>query len=441
MNMFFQTWGQFLVPEISGDRKWRDWLRPAEFCFLLLFAFFLPLREAPKTIFWALYTVIWLTNRFREGSFGGKWNFWDGIAIAWVGSGILAAVFAGIPRGHWKEWSALNDMVMCTSLLFCLRRAGYQAAQWTALFAMLTFSCLLTEGEGFWLWKVAHLNGALELKSVGHVNHSAIYLVISFGLAMSLALSYWASLSRGGRFVALLAPGLLLVGVFMCESRAAVGVAVALFLVLLVLGMRGGGLGKVKAGAALGLLVAALLLFGNGAIQKHRANLEANHVLSFRDQIWKRGMVAWRAYPVCGVGTGNFGLISDEQLKHLLEIQGKECADGEFFSPISHAHNIYVNTLVERGAVGILALLTFLLAWGASLLRCLPKVGDSCEHLMFWGGAFSGWFVTVVAGSVNTTLHHEHGLLAMMTLGGWLAWRRRESGSPGDLSGVSPQSS
>ena len=33
----------------------------------------------------------------------------------------------------------------------------------------------------------------------------------------------------------------------------------------------------------------------------------------------------------------------------------------------------------------------------------------------------SGWIVTAGIGTVNTTLHHEHGLLAALLLGLWLS--------------------
>jgi hypothetical protein len=39
---------------------------------------------------------------------------------------------------------------------------------------------------------------------------------------------------------------------------------------------------------------------------------------------------------------------------------------------------------------------------------------------LLWGAAASAWLVTVGAGAVNTTLHHEHGILAALLLGGWL---------------------
>jgi hypothetical protein len=39
---------------------------------------------------------------------------------------------------------------------------------------------------------------------------------------------------------------------------------------------------------------------------------------------------------------------------------------------------------------------------------------------MLWGGAAAALITTAAIGIVNTTLHHEHGLLAMLLLGAWL---------------------
>jgi len=38
-----------------------------------------------------------------------------------------------------------------------------------------------------------------------------------------------------------------------------------------------------------------------------------------------------------------------------------------------------------------------------------------------WGSAAAAFMVTAAAGLVNTTLHHEHGILAALLLGLWLS--------------------
>ena len=62
-----------------------------------------------------------------------------------------------------------------------------------------------------------------------------------------------------------------------------------------------------------------------------------------------------------------------------------------------------------------------LLAWLVGLLRSRPRAQDDDLEWILWGAAAGAWLVTVVAGTVNTTLHDEHGILSMLLLGLWLS--------------------
>ena len=106
------------------QKFWREWQRPIELSLLLLFVFFLPLREAPKNILWAAYVVTWIVNRVRERNFGGRWDGWDTLCALWIVAGYLSAIFAGIHRGDGNEVLAVNDLVKYVSLFWCLRRGG-----------------------------------------------------------------------------------------------------------------------------------------------------------------------------------------------------------------------------------------------------------------------------------------------------------------------------
>jgi hypothetical protein len=73
-----------------------------------------------------------------------------------------------------------------------------------------------------------------------------------------------------------------------------------------------------------------------------------------------------------------------------------------------------------------------LFAWGVTLLRNLPGASDPPLRWMLWGGAASALMATVAIGFVNTTLHHEHGLLAMLLLGCWLGSARKRTAIAGE---------
>ena len=65
----------------------------------------------------------------------------------------------------------------------------------------------------------------------------------------------------------------------------------------------------------------------------------------------------------------------------------------------------------------LLILLLLLGAWGLRLHRTLAWARMDPRQACVWVAALAGWSVTVFAGLLNTTLHHEHGLLALATLG------------------------
>ena len=102
-----------------------------------------------------------------------------------------------------------------------------------------------------------------------------------------------------------------------------------------------------------------------------------------------------------------------------------EAFDQRGYTLTSHGHSLYLNTLAERGAVGLAALLAVLAAWLCALLRNVPAAISAPIEWRAWGGAASAWMVAAIVGAVNTTLHHEHALVSMMLLGAWLSLLRR----------------
>ena len=101
---------------------WREWRFPVEFALLLALAFFLPLREAPKNLLWLAYVVTWVINRaWTTGAardFGGPWDRWDSLFLAWLGSGYLAALFAGIrtPEARTSRIAVSSSVSPCSWL-------------------------------------------------------------------------------------------------------------------------------------------------------------------------------------------------------------------------------------------------------------------------------------------------------------------------------------
>jgi O-antigen ligase len=135
------------------------------------------------------------------------------------------------------------------------------------------------------------------------------------------------------------------------------------------------------------------------------------------------GLAAWEKYPWFGVGKDNYGLITAGKVQSW-RTQARKDFDPADYYPSSHGHSLFVTTLAERGAIGLGALLAMLLGALAALLSWRPRPEDANLAWLAWGAAASAWFVTVGVGTVNTTLHHEHGLLSALIIGLWLSTLR-----------------
>jgi O-antigen ligase len=217
---------------------------------------------------------------------------------------------------------------------------------------------------------------------------------------------------------------LVLVSLVVTTSRAAVGVGFALLLVLGIAWWPRWRAPLAASVVAVGVMASLVAGFGAEVLRKQIDNAAAENVLSFRDGIWRMGLEGWTKYPWFGVGKDNFGRITPERVQLWRTEAGKDY-DATNYTHSSHAHNLYVNTLVERGAIGLATLLGVLIVAFAALLRNRPRPGDGDFAWLAWGGAASAWIVTAGIGTVNTTLHHEHGLLAALLLGLWLSTNRR----------------
>ena len=354
----------------------------------------------------------------RTRSIENHWGWSDTLVIAWIGLAYLAAAFAGLSHNAWAK---TGDVAVSALLFWMVARAGYSSRELRWLLGALVLSTVVGLAHGYWnLWSGNGRSGTLQLNSVGHVNHTAIYLAIMLGVCASWLFACWHAWPRNRRVVALAVAALMLVSLVVTASRAAVGVG---FLLVLILALAWWPRWRAPLLASLAVIaVASALIAGLGAqvLRKQLDNADAQNVLSFRDGIWRMGLAAWEKYPWFGVGKDNYGRISHELVRSWRTEAGKDYDEARYVR-FPHAHSLYVNTLAERGAVGFASLAAVLLASLAALLRYRPRPDDGNFAWLAWGGALSGWIVTAGIGTVNTTLHHEHGLLAALLLGLWLS--------------------
>lgn len=391
---------------------------PVETALLIAFCVFLPLFEAPKNLAWLGYVGAWLLNRTRARDFGGRWDLWDTLFAFWIASGYLVAAFSGL-KG--SELGGAHELARYALLGWMVKRGGYSAREIRWVLGALVASTVAGLAYGYWrLWSGAAKSGTLQLHSVGHANHTAIYLAIMLGVCASWLFARWQAWAAGTRAVALAVCALGLVSLIVTASRGAVGVGLAMMVILAAAWWPRWRAPLVASLAAMALVAAALVVVNPEVMRKQEVNAAAQNVLAHRDGIWRMAVAAWERYPWFGVGMDNYSRISHELVRTWRTEAGKDY-DATRYVRFPHAHNLFINALAERGAVGFAALAAVLLAWLLALIRERPRPQDGDLAWLAWGGAASAWFVTVAVGMVNTTLHHEHGLLAVLLLGLWLS--------------------
>src|SRR5437763_515850 len=388
-----------------------------EFALLLGLAIALPMFEGVKNIWWGLYALAWYANRLRRGAswvtFGGRWDGWDTLLAAWLVGTAIGAVFAGIHAAEWRGW---RDVFRMVSILWFIKRSGYGEREWLLLHVALQIGVTIAPIWALVALAWPHTYEGIQLNSVGHVNQSIIYIVICFGALLAAVSAYWATMRPWLRAAALAEVALLLVALFAAASRSAAAIAMVGALAFGVLWLRHSPrliLWVIIVTAAFAVVVAR---FDTDMRRKQEyAKASTSPLLNERFPIWQQAYVAWREFPMFGIGGDNFGRVDVDQVEQWARARGASY-DAATFVGTSHAHSLYLNTLAARGLLGIALLASLLIAWASTLLRHMPPTRDPPLYWLNWSGAASACVVSVGIGVFDTALRDEHGWLAFLLL-------------------------
>ena len=387
----------------------------------------LPSLEAPKNIFLVGYLLTRLTTEIIQFNKGMKlWYPWDTLFMTIVFTALLSTLFAGMP--HLEEWKGYS--VLMTAILsgWFLSRAQYSRENYQGLFMLIMLGAIPPLLWGLYQYLIIHTKPDLQLHSVGHVNHSAIYLAMIFGASLGWFLSHLHLNKFKFKFsnFYVLALGILslifFVSLIIGQSRAAFGVGIILgLLVTYFLGKNT----KIKIAGLISIISIVMLsiVLQTGVIEKQIANQKANDVLSSRDKVWNVSLEASRFHPLVGIGLSNWHFITIEELRVSVESRGEKFNPNNYWFP-GHSHNIYLSALVERGFVGLLVTILFMIFWMKHLISTFNWAKKTTQASYLWAGSLSAWVATYGIGFVNTTFHHEHAILACLFLGLYLSYTR-----------------
>jgi O-antigen ligase len=304
---------------------------------------------------------------------------WGWLRTPWVAVGlvvwlylVLVSALAADAAGAYSRSLPFGRFVLFGAALqhWLLVERGTRRAMLIALGAVIAFVALdsllqFVRGEDLLgqEFEDKRLTGPFAATVPGSFMVKTFFPVLGLALALAAA---WSPRWRNTLAIGLIL--LLALAVTLTGERIAL-VMVGLGLVPFFLLLRELRLPLLLAGlAALGLIVGSLALSPD--LRTRLIRHTAYDLSDFWDkrygELFRRSVRIWRSEPVIGVGLRNF--------RHL-------CANRHFkpLGPVedrcyTHPHQIYLEWLVETGALGFLGFVTMIGLWGRELIAGLKTV-------------------------------------------------------------------
>ena len=380
----------------------------AKFIFLTLMLIVLPTLEAPKNLFLLIFIVSWAFISKRERSWGGKWRLIDTIFLLWILADIVVGVNAVMV--HDQPANGTKDIIKFVLLGWVVSRSEFSTIQMTSLsviaiiFAVIPLAYTYLNCSG---------GSCIELNSVGHVNHTAIYLSIIYTLSLSLLVFSFKNISNYLRVALIITTGILAYVVIDTNSRAASGlISIITLMAMLYSIYHYRNWFSLITSILLISLASTIFIYNPPPVVTkfiHGSSLMGD---SSRHKIRNFSYYVFKIDPILGTGMGNFPNFTHDDIKDLVVQDGKPYNKKEFM-PFAHPHNIYYAYLTGGGLI-----LFSIFSWfWLKMIQIIYRVNKrSNEKWLVFGGTGVVMIVLGV-GWVNTTLAHEHALITMLALG------------------------
>ena len=385
----------------------------------------LPSLEAPKNIFLVGYLITRIISEIIQFKQGVKqWKGWDFLFITIIFTAFLSTVYAGF--SGLEEWKGYKVFLSAILIGWFLSRAHYSQNQYRIIFLLTVLAIIPPLLWGLYEYLIIHSKKSLEIHSVGHVNHSAIYLTMVFGATLGWFISQFDFKKKNEAtqlktILIGIMSFILFIYLIIGQSRGAFGVAVILGLCLLFSLTKDMKVSAIVIVTMLLVIISSMLLESD-IVQKQINNQKSDNVLSDRDRVWNVSIEASRFSPLLGLGLSNWHFIKLSQIQKSVEARGEAFNADNYFFP-GHSHSLYLSALVERGIVGLMVTLIFMFYWLYDLIKTFKWSKKSSTSYTLWAGSFSAWLATFGIGLVNTTFHHEHGILACLFLGLYISYK------------------
>jgi len=391
--------GERMIDKIHSVNNWSQAIFLSAFFGLALA---LPLAEALKQISVILIILLGIHLIFKK-ELNIEENLLTYSAIGLVLSSLISAFFA---FNTTEALKACIDIFRIIMIFLIIKTISLNINQLIIFNKILFFSMIVALLYGLYQFHFFPNPSPdeityLELHSIGHVNHSSIYLLLVFTIALT-----WL-FCRDNRFPDISIGFLLfiiigsLAGIFITGSRATMFTSLLLILLIFLLFF----ITKQYRNTKLLVILAILTIIPLMVLFSSEYSLERllwGFNMIHRDALMEASIRAWLEHNIFfGIGADN---------SHYINPQDYDVES--VFPAIPHAHNTYITYLLERGLFGFSLYIIFIFSVLIALLKQYAKTKD---RLVTAGLLI--WLVNFLISLVNTTFHDENALLMVLIWG------------------------
>ena len=361
--------------------------------FLVIVLFTLPVTEGLKQISLTLFVLAGIYICVKEKK---QFKF-DVINIS-LFIFVLATFISCFING--VSPSRALDPLRCMLFFFVVRSVGLEKINFKFLFFAL-FAGLITAFIPACVKKFTSNDpmALFELKSIGHVNHSAIFMLLIFCTALISA----AELKKiYEKYIAIAVAGICVFGIMIAGSRATMYLLPVIVFIILIYQISNKQT-NIKKSLGLIILFSAIAIFYTYISANITQDIRIYKQLTkgvtgseTRYPIFASAFYTWLENPFFGIGSGQFKII--DITKYF---------PGNFEVNVSHAHNTFLTFLTEKGIIALLAYLVFQLSLFVKFIKNFRQ--NSIVFLALLMLVFQN-----VISLANTTFHHENALLMLL---------------------------
>jgi len=361
--------------------------------FLLVMLFTLPVTEGLKQISLILFVLVGIYICVKEKK-QFKFDVTNISLFVFVLATFISCVLNNTPI------SRALDPLRCMLFFFIVRTVGIEKINFKFMFYAL-FAGFIVAFIPACVKKITSNDPMtlFELKSIGHVNHSAIFMLLVFCVAL-MSMADFKKLYE--KYISVVVAGICVFGIMVAGSRATMYLLPIIAFVILFYKIA-------KKQANFKISLSLIIFFSIIAISYTyiSANITQDGRIysqltkgitgsETRYPIFASAFYTWLEHPFFGIGSGEFKII--DITKYF---------PGNFEVHVSHSHNTFLTFLTEKGIIALLAYLVFQLSLFVKFIKNFRQ--NSIVFLALLMLVFQN-----IISLVNTTFHHENALLMLL---------------------------